>query len=79
MAGKKTKSGKYLKPKAESADSNQNESERLTFTVEEAARMLGISRAVAYAHARDRTIPAIRVGKRLLVPKAAFERFLGGE
>jgi excisionase family DNA binding protein len=77
MAGKKTKSG--IKPKAENVDSNQGDSERLTFTVEEAARMLGISRAVAYAHARDRTIPAIRVGKRLLVPKAAFERFLGGE
>jgi excisionase family DNA binding protein len=48
----------------------------LTVSVEEAARMLGISRGAAYTHARDGSIPTIRLGKRLLVPKAALEKLL---
>jgi excisionase family DNA binding protein len=48
----------------------------LTVSVEEAARMLGISRGAAYTHARDGSLPSIRLGKRLLVPKAALEKLL---
>jgi excisionase family DNA binding protein len=48
----------------------------LTVSVEEAARMLGISRGAAYTHARDGSIPTIRLGKRLLVPKAALDKLL---
>lgn len=48
----------------------------LTVTVENAARMLGISRGAAYTHARDGSLPTIRLGKRLLVPKAALEKLL---
>jgi excisionase family DNA binding protein len=49
---------------------------RLTYTVPETARILGISRGAAYAAAADRTIPTIRVGRRLLVPRAALARLL---
>ncbi len=49
---------------------------RLTYTVEEAAKLLGVGRALAYEAARQGTIPTLRVGKRLLVPKAALERML---
>ena len=48
--------------------------ERLTVTVEEAARMLGISRNSAFEAARRGDIPTLRIGRRLLVPKAALER-----
>jgi excisionase family DNA binding protein len=48
----------------------------LTVSVEEAARMLGISRGAAYTHARDGSLPTIKLGKRLLVPKAALEKML---
>lgn len=48
----------------------------LTVTVEEAARMLGISRGAAYTHARDGSLPTIRLGKRLLVPKVALDKLL---
>lgn len=48
----------------------------LTISVEEAARVLGISRGAAYTHARDGSLPTIRLGKRLLVPKAALEKLL---
>ncbi len=50
--------------------------ERLTHTVEEAGRLLGVSRNSAYALARTGELPTIRLGKRLLVPKAALERLL---
>jgi len=50
--------------------------DRLTLTVEEAAASLGISRASAYEAVRRGEIPAIRIGRRILVPRAALERFL---
>jgi excisionase family DNA binding protein len=49
---------------------------RLTISVPEAAERLGISRNLAYEAARRGDIPTIRIGKRFLVPVAAFERLL---
>jgi excisionase family DNA binding protein len=48
----------------------------LTVTVEEAARILGISRGAAYSHARDGSLPVVRLGKRFLVPKSALDKML---
>jgi excisionase family DNA binding protein len=45
---------------------------RLTLTLEEAARALGISRAFAYEAVARGEIPCIRIGKRILVSKAAL-------
>ena len=53
-----------------------NTYERRTLTVEEAGRLLGISRNTSYALARSGAIPTIRLGRRLLVPKVAFDRML---
>jgi len=53
--------------------------ERRTYTVEEAGRLLGLSRNTAYARATDGSLPTIRFGRRLLVPKAALDRLLSGE
>ncbi len=50
--------------------------EKQTLTVEEAAKMLGISRNSAYEGVRSGEIPSIKVGRRLLVPRTALERFL---
>ena len=50
--------------------------ERQTYSVEEAARILGVGRQSAYTAVRDGTLPAIRVGRRLVVPRAALERML---
>jgi excisionase family DNA binding protein len=47
-----------------------------TISIEEAAIILGISRGTAYANAKTGALPTIRLGKRLLVPKAALERLL---
>jgi excisionase family DNA binding protein len=50
--------------------------ERLTLTVEEAATILGISRAFAYESVRRGDIPHVKIGRRLLVPRAALNRLL---
>jgi excisionase family DNA binding protein len=52
------------------------EEKKLTITVEEAGRLLGISRGLAYQMAREGKIPAIRFGKRLVVPKWAINHLL---
>jgi excisionase family DNA binding protein len=50
--------------------------ERATLTITEAARRLGISKNGAYRAASKGEIPAIRIGKRLIVPRVAFEKML---
>ena len=52
---------------------------RRTYTVEEAARLLGIGRNHAYEAAKRGEIPCIKIGKRIVVPKAAIDRMLEGE
>jgi excisionase family DNA binding protein len=51
--------------------------ERRTYSVPEVAQILGISRASAFAAARAGELPVIRVGKRVLVLRAALDRMLG--
>lgn len=58
-------------------ETNNKKAERLVFTIEETARMLGISRGTAYLLANTGGIPAIRIGqRRLVVPRKALEDFL---
>ena len=47
--------------------------ERQTYTIDEAAKILGISRALAY---RKGVLPTVKVAGRRLVPKRAFDRML---
>lgn len=54
-----------------------DQSQRATLSVEEAARQLGIGRNQAYEAAARGEIPTIRIGKRILVPKAALAKLLG--
>lgn len=51
---------------------------RLTMSVEEAAIALGISRSFAYEAVARGGIPCIRIGRRILIPKAALGRLLAG-
>jgi len=48
----------------------------LTISVPEAGRRLGIGRNTAYEAARLGQLPVIRIGKRMVVPVAAFEAML---
>jgi len=49
---------------------------RLTLTVNEAAKMLGISRGLAYEMVKTGKIPSVHFGKRILVPRRALEKLL---
>ena len=51
-------------------------SERLTLSVEQAAAALGISRASAYEAVHRGEIPHIKIGKRMLIPRASLDRML---
>jgi len=50
---------------------------RLTWTVTEAAELLGISRASAYEAAHRGELPIRVIGRRMLVPRVALLRLLG--
>jgi excisionase family DNA binding protein len=51
-------------------------SNRLVMSVTEAAELLGISRALAYELARSQRLPAVRLGRRLVVPQKALLHWL---
>ncbi|MDT7647318.1 MAG: hypothetical protein QOC75_4318 [Pseudonocardiales bacterium] len=51
----------------------------LTYTVDEVARLLKLSRGAAYQHVRDGVIPAERVGRRWLVPRKRLHAWLDGK
>ena len=45
---------------------------RLTLTVEEAAKLLGVSRIKGYELAHSEGFPAMRLGRKLLIPRDRF-------
>lgn len=59
-------------------EKGQEDMNSVIYTVEEVARLLGISRGLAYEGVRRGEIPAVRIGKRLLVPRAALLKMLEG-
>ena len=50
--------------------------ERQTLKIDEAAKILGISRNTAYDAVKSGQVPTVKIGRRLLVPRAALERML---
>ena len=52
---------------------------KATLTIVEVAAVLGIGKNQAYEAAHRGEIPTIKIGKRILVPRVAFERMLNGE
>jgi len=50
--------------------------DKLTLSVEEAAKLLGIGRNLCYDRVKTGEIPVIKIGRRLLVPRRALEKLL---
>lgn len=50
--------------------------QRLTMSVCEMAQQLGISKPIAYELARQEGFPALRIGKRVIIPVLAFQEWL---
>ena len=53
-----------------------NPNESLVLTVGEAAKLLRLSKTTTYDQIRQGSIPSIRMGKRILVPRVALMRML---
>jgi excisionase family DNA binding protein len=51
--------------------------DRLTFSVEEVAQMLGLSRSATYEAIARGEIPSLRFGRRIVVTRRALHRLLG--
>jgi excisionase family DNA binding protein len=51
--------------------------QRLTYTVTETARILGISRTTAYECVRRGEIPSLTLGRRVVITHTALEQLLG--
>ena len=47
-------------------------------TVQEAATYLRISRGLAFAAARDGSLPSVRIWRRILIPRRQLEALLDG-
>lgn len=53
--------------------------EKLTYTVPEIAELIGISTPKAYELVCLDGFPAIRIGRRIVIPKEEFKAWLGAE
>lgn len=53
--------------------------ERLTLSIAEAAAIIGVCTNSMHEALKRGDFPSIRVGRRVLIPRAAFERILAGE
>lgn len=60
-----------------SVERQQPAPERLVLTVDEAAYLLNISRGLAYELVARGQLPAIRLGRRIVIPRVAMEELLG--
>ncbi len=50
--------------------------EKLTLSVEEAGKLLGVSRQVAYQLSRRSDFPTLHIGRRVLVPRKQLEAWM---
>jgi excisionase family DNA binding protein len=48
----------------------------LALDVNDVAKVLGISKKNAYDLFHSKSFPSVKIGKRLLIPRAAFERWM---
>jgi len=50
--------------------------QKLTLTIEETSKLLGIGRNLCYDRVKTGEIPVLKIGRRLLVPRSALEKLL---
>jgi excisionase family DNA binding protein len=54
----------------------RDEVDRLTYTVTEAARALGISRSYCYELVQQGALPFLPLGRRRVIPRSALEDYV---
>ena len=50
--------------------------DKLTLSVEEAGKLLGVSRQIAYQLSRRKDFPTLHIGRRVLVPRKQLEAWM---
>ena len=53
--------------------------EKLVYSIQEVADLLGISRSYAYELVRKGTIPVLELGRKRVIPKEKFNQWVNGE
>lgn len=53
--------------------------DQLAVSIDEAARLLGVSRDLAYDLVRRGELPAVRLGRRIVVARRSLELLLDGD
>ncbi|AEM72922.1 helix-turn-helix domain-containing protein [Caldicellulosiruptor acetigenus] len=53
-----------------------NEFEKMTYTPKEAAQVLGISLTTVFKLIKQKKIPVIRIGRKVLIPKAKLKDWI---
>lgn len=50
--------------------------EQMTYSIEEAAKLIGVSKSFMYKLARNQEVPVLKLGKRLVIPRHKFHEFI---
>ncbi len=50
--------------------------EKITYSVQEVAELLGISKSYAYQLVKEKKLPILDLGKRKVIPKALLEAWI---
>lgn len=50
--------------------------EKITYSIQEVADLLGISKSYAYELVRNGTIPALELGRKKIIPKESFHAWV---
>ena len=53
--------------------------EKLVYSIQEVADLLGISRSYAYELARNGTLPVLELGKKRVIPKEKLNQWVNGK
>lgn len=56
-----------------------NAMEKLVYNATEMAEILGISRSYAYQLIKQKKVPVIEIGNKMMVPKKQLQRWIDGE
>jgi len=63
-------------PQTQCQTLHKDNNESIVLTVGETARLLRLSKTTVYDQIRQGSVPSIRLGKRILIPRAALMRKL---
>jgi len=57
-------------------EKKSNDREKLVISVEEARKLLGLSRGLMYQAVNSGQVPSVRIGRRILIPRVLLEQML---